>query len=38
MMDLAVLTALCDSNRVIFMKMPPSYVFRTCSTRPRTAR
>jgi len=28
MMDLAVLTALCDSNRVIFMKMPPSYVYK----------
>jgi hypothetical protein len=28
MMDLAVLTAICDSNRVIFMKMPPSYTFR----------
>jgi hypothetical protein len=27
MMDLAVLTALCDANRVIFMKMPPFYVF-----------
>jgi len=27
MMDLAVLTAICDSNRVIFMKMPPNYVF-----------
>ena len=27
MMDLAVLTALCDANRVIFMKMPPDYVF-----------
>jgi len=28
MMDLAVLTALCDANRVIFMKMPPSYVYK----------
>jgi hypothetical protein len=28
MMDLAVLTALCDSNRVIFMKMPPNYTYR----------
>ncbi len=28
MMDLAVLTALCDANRVIFMKMPPDYVFK----------
>jgi hypothetical protein len=28
MMDLAVLTALCDANRVIFMKMPPNYVFK----------
>jgi hypothetical protein len=27
MMDLAVLTAICDSNRVIFLKMPPNYVF-----------
>lgn len=25
--DLALLTALCDANRVIFMKMPPNYVF-----------
>jgi uncharacterized protein DUF1552 len=28
MMDLAVLAATCDASRVIFMKMPPSYVFR----------
>jgi hypothetical protein len=28
MLDLAVLTALCDANRVIFMKMPPNYVFK----------
>jgi hypothetical protein len=28
MMDLAVLSAICDSNRVIFMKMPPNYVFK----------
>ena len=28
MMDLAVLAAICDANRVIFMKEPPSYVFR----------
>ena len=27
MYDLALLTALCDSNRVIFLKMPPNYVF-----------
>jgi hypothetical protein len=27
MMDLAVLTAICDANRVIFMKTPPNYVF-----------
>jgi hypothetical protein len=27
MMDLAVLTAICDANRVIFLKMPPNYVF-----------
>jgi Protein of unknown function (DUF1552) len=27
MYDLALLTAICDSNRVIFMKMPPNYVF-----------
>jgi hypothetical protein len=27
MMDLAVLTAICDANRVIFMKYPPNYVF-----------
>jgi hypothetical protein len=27
MMNLAVLTAICDANRVIFMKMPPNYVF-----------
>ena len=28
MMNLAVLSAICDSNRVIFMKMPPNYTFR----------
>jgi hypothetical protein len=28
MMDLAVLTAICDANRVIFMKMPPNYTFK----------
>ncbi len=28
MMNLAVLTAICDANRVIFMKMPPNYVFK----------
>jgi hypothetical protein len=28
MMDLAVLAALCDSSRVIFMKMPPFYTFK----------
>ena len=27
MYDLALLTAICDSNRVIFLKMPPNYVF-----------
>jgi hypothetical protein len=27
MLDLAVLSALCDVSRVIFMKMPPSWVF-----------
>ena len=27
MMNLAVLSAICDSNRVIFMKMPPNYTF-----------
>jgi len=27
-MDLAVLSAICDMNRVIFMKMPASYVFK----------
>ena len=27
-MDLAVLTALCDANRVIFMKMPGNYVYK----------
>jgi hypothetical protein len=27
MMDLAVLSAICDSNRVIFMKLPGAYVF-----------
>jgi hypothetical protein len=27
MYDLVLLTALCDANRTIFMKMPPSYVF-----------
>ena len=27
MYDLVLLTALCDANRSIFMKMPPSYVF-----------
>lgn len=28
MMNLAVLSAICDSNRVIFMKMPPSFTFK----------
>jgi hypothetical protein len=28
MMDLAVLAAICDHSRVIFLKMPPNYVFR----------
>lgn len=28
MMDLAVLSAICDANRVIFMKMPPNYIFK----------
>jgi hypothetical protein len=28
MLDLAVLTALCDANRVIYLKMPPNYVFK----------
>jgi len=28
MMNLAVLSALCDANRVIFMKMPPNYIFK----------
>jgi hypothetical protein len=28
MMNLAVMTAICDSNRVIFMKMPPNYVYK----------
>jgi len=28
MMDLAVLSAICDANRVIFMKMPPNYTFK----------
>ena len=28
MMNLAVLTAICDANRVIFMKMPPNYIFK----------
>ena len=27
MFDLTLLTSLCDSNRVIFLKMPPNYVF-----------
>jgi uncharacterized protein DUF1552 len=27
MMDLAVLTAICDANRAIFMKYPPNYVY-----------
>jgi hypothetical protein len=27
MFDLATLTAICDANRVIFLKMPPNYVF-----------
>jgi len=27
-MDLAVLTAICDMNRVIFLKMPAAYVFK----------
>jgi hypothetical protein len=31
MMDLATLTAICDSNRVIFMKMPPSYIYKNLS-------
>jgi hypothetical protein len=28
MMNLAVLSAVCDANRVIFMKMPPNYIFK----------
>jgi hypothetical protein len=28
MMNLAMLTSICDSNRVIFMKMPPNYVYK----------
>lgn len=28
MQDLAVLSAMCDSNRVIFLKMPPSFTYR----------
>jgi Protein of unknown function (DUF1552) len=28
MFDLAVLSAICDANRVIFMKMPPNYIFK----------
>ena len=28
MMNLAVLSAICDANRVIFMKMPPNYTFK----------
>jgi len=28
MTNLAVLSAICDSNRVIFMKMPPNWVFK----------
>ena len=28
MLNLAVLSALCDANRVIFMKMPPNYIFK----------
>jgi hypothetical protein len=28
MMNLAVLSAICDANRVIFMKMPPNFVFK----------
>jgi hypothetical protein len=28
MLDLAVLAALCDANRVIFIKYPPNYVFK----------
>jgi hypothetical protein len=31
MYDLALLTAICDSNRVIFLKMPPNYVFSNLS-------
>jgi hypothetical protein len=27
MYDLTLLTAICDSNRAIFLKMPPNYVF-----------
>ena len=28
MMNLGVLSAICDANRVIFMKMPPNYIFK----------
>jgi Protein of unknown function (DUF1552) len=28
MMDLAALTAMCDANRVIFLKMPPTFIFK----------
>jgi hypothetical protein len=28
MMNLAVLSAICDANRVIFMKTPPNYTFK----------
>lgn len=28
MQDVAVLSAICDSNRVIFLKMPPSFTYR----------
>ncbi len=31
MMNLAVLSAACDANRVIFLKMPPNWVFRNLS-------
>jgi len=31
MMDLAVLTALCDNNRIIFMKHPGNYTFKNLS-------
>ena len=37
MMDLAALAAICDANRVIFMKMPASYMFKFLGLNTETA-